>query len=138
MFDSCDDRLSCLRSRLSRSRKMSAITFVFVNLLVGSYSLQHGTSSTAGDNVADDLSDVQAMTKIVSAPEDPTPDGIRELFNGLASIPAPARADRSSPVTGPMNCDRDYGAACPMGFELVGGICYPGESVNSPCRPTVF
>jgi len=126
------------RSRLIPSRNMSAIISVLLCLLVGSHSLQHGAGSSAGDVVADDFSDVQAMTKIVSAPEDPTPDGIRELFNGLASMPAPARADRSPPAAGRINCDRDYGAACPIDFEVVGGICYPRESVNSPCKPTVF
>jgi CPW-WPC domain-containing protein len=116
---------------------MSAFVFVLLRLLAGSCSLQHGTSSSARD-VADDFSDVQAMTKVTLAPEDPTPDGIRELFNGLASIPAPAREDRSSPAAGRINCDGDYGAACPIDFEPVGGVCYPQEGINSPCGPTVF
>jgi len=117
---------------------MSAITLVFSCLLVGSCALRRGPSSSAANAIADDLADVQAMTEISSAPDDPTPDGIRELFSGLASMPAPARKDRSSPAADRTNCDRDYGAACPIGFEPVGGICFPGEDVNSPCRPTVF
>jgi len=118
---------------------MSPSLLLISCLLVGSCALRRGASSSAQGGVADDLADVQAMTKISVAPDDPTPDGIRELFNGLASMPAPARKeDRSSPVADRPNCDRDYGAACPIGFEPVGGVCYPREEVNSPCRPTVF